>query len=216
MQKLVFFDCDSTLTRIEGIDYLAKNSKHYQKIKALTNAAMTDGKYDTSMYLERLQQLNLNTEMLFNLADHYWHNQTPGAKEVIAELKSNNYQCYLISAGLNPAVSIFGARLGIEPCNIYAVDYDFQGNITNNIELTTITGKNAIISRIKNNLEHPESAYIFMIGDGANDLVKCADLLIGFAGNTKRANLIDRFDYYIEKPDLTSVLPIIYNYNKKN
>lgn len=214
MPKLVFFDCDSTLTTIEGIDYLAKNSEHYQSIIALTNAAMTDGKYDTEMYLKRLQYLDLSPEMLFCLADHYWHNQTLGAKEVISELKSNNYQCFLISAGLNPAVSIFGARLGIEPSNIYAVDYDFQGNITKNIELTTIDGKNKIITKIKNNLEHPESAHIFMVGDGANDLIECADLLIGFGGNAKRANLIDQFDYYIEEQDISSILPVIYNYKK--
>ena len=43
--KLIFFDCDSTLTSLEGIDELArlKGEEVFTEIEDLTNAAM-DGK----------------------------------------------------------------------------------------------------------------------------------------------------------------------------
>ena len=37
---LVIFDCDSTLTALEGIDELARSGGQYEEIKALTDAAM--------------------------------------------------------------------------------------------------------------------------------------------------------------------------------
>jgi phosphoserine phosphatase len=40
--KLIVFDCDSTLSKIEGIDELARlrGEKTFSEIEALTNAAM--------------------------------------------------------------------------------------------------------------------------------------------------------------------------------
>ena len=41
--RLIFFDCDSTLTAIEGIDELARLKGQYDHIAALTRRAMLSG-----------------------------------------------------------------------------------------------------------------------------------------------------------------------------
>ena len=50
----VFFDCDSTLTAVEGIDVLAQNAGKGWRIKVLTDAAM-NGELDLEqVYGKRL------------------------------------------------------------------------------------------------------------------------------------------------------------------
>ena len=51
----VFFDCDSTLTAVEGIDVLAESAGKGQRVAVLTQAAM-DGHVDLEdVYEKRLR-----------------------------------------------------------------------------------------------------------------------------------------------------------------
>ena len=51
----VFFDCDSTLTGVEGIDILAESAGKQWRVEVLTQAAM-DGELDLEeVYGRRLQ-----------------------------------------------------------------------------------------------------------------------------------------------------------------
>ena len=53
--ELVFFDCDSTLSSIEGIDELARSKGKAERVGLLTNKAM-DGELDLAdVYGKRLK-----------------------------------------------------------------------------------------------------------------------------------------------------------------
>ena len=49
----VIFDCDSTLSRIEGIDELAQNANIKATVSALTDYAMTQAGMNPAIYAQR-------------------------------------------------------------------------------------------------------------------------------------------------------------------
>lgn len=57
---LVFFDCDSTLARIEGIDELARLKGLFDEVQRLTAAAMGGEVHLSSVYDRRLELLRPN------------------------------------------------------------------------------------------------------------------------------------------------------------
>lgn len=211
---LIIFDCDSTLSTIEGIDYLAQNSSNYAEIKSLTDLAMSSGTFNLDVYEQRLSLINMNQHMLEELAEMYWKNLTPGSLELIQALQSLGKRCCILSAGMNPAISIFGAMLGINAEDIYAVELDFDDNgnyrgIVDNIELTSLGGKPLLVEQIKQKYQ----AKAVLIGDGANDLEakSSADLVVGFGGNVYREQIADKFDVYVSNSNILGVLPFILN-----
>lgn len=205
----VVFDCDSTLTAIEGIDYLAKNSAYYAKIKDMTRSAMAEGAFNKDLYLKRLELLQLSLDDLYNLAAVYKKHATIGAAETIAKLQTKGIECFVMSAGLEPAVSIFATSLGIAKQNVFAVNYDFERKqIIGNEVLTSISGKAKLIAAMKGN--------VAMVGDGANDLAETAAIRIGFGGNVWRDELINKFDVYVSENNLSKVLPYILNFDLGN
>lgn len=198
----VVFDCDSTLTAIEGIDFLAKQSDHYSEICTMTNLAMANGIFDTNVYLNRLNLINVTADDLALLASAYLMNITPGAKQVINELQTSGIECFVMSAGLEAPVVEFAMKIGIKKQNIFAVRYNpEQKRITKNVKLTNLNGKDEMISMMQGN--------VAIVGDGANDLADSAKLRIGFGGQVIRSELIDKFDVYIYENNLLKILPYI-------
>lgn len=214
--EAVVFDCDGTLTSIEGIDALAEDSGSSAEVKKLTAEAM--GKYgiNPKIYKQRLDLVFPTQIKLFNLAQAYIHNCVPDAREVVQLLQRLNKFVYIVSAGLFPAVALFGDYLKIPRNQIYAVDikFDNEGNLLSydmTSPLTQNSGKCTIVSLIKE--KHPEIAYV---GDGLNDL--CAkDLVsrfIGFGGIYYRENIAAESDFYIQTQSMTALLPLVLTENE--
>jgi phosphoserine phosphatase len=57
---VVCFDCDSTLSRIEGIDELARQHGLFDKVAALTDAAMNGELALEDVYASRLDLIRPN------------------------------------------------------------------------------------------------------------------------------------------------------------
>ncbi|MCC5790262.1 MAG: hypothetical protein JJT75_11550, partial [Opitutales bacterium] len=60
MKKTIVFDCDSTLSTIEGVDELArlKGESVYRDIEAMTNSAMNGEIAVEEVFAKRLALLN--------------------------------------------------------------------------------------------------------------------------------------------------------------
>ena len=72
--KHVFFDCDSTLSTVEGIDVLAETTGKKWRVEVLTNAAM-DGKLDLEdVYAKRLQAVRPTHEQIQKIRSVYKRN----------------------------------------------------------------------------------------------------------------------------------------------
>lgn len=207
----VIFDCDGTLSSIEGIDQLADNHGSGDRVKELTAEAMGKSGINPVIYKKRLDLVNPNRENINILADCYIQNCVPDTFDVIQLLKRLNKSIYIVSAGLYPAVARFGEYLTIPPENIFAVnitfdsfgnfiDYDYSSPLTQN------AGKRIVVSELKK--MHSRIAYV---GDGLNDLVT-KDLVtrfIGFGGIYYRKNIEDQSPYYIKAGSMSALLPLV-------
>lgn len=223
---LIFFDCDSTLSTIEGIDELAKLKGKEQGVGLLTNKAM-DGELDLSeIYGKRLQVINPTRGQLKAVEERYIETEVEDAKEVIAALHFLGKKVYIISGGLVDAVRGFGRRLGVSPENIRAVELEYnelsgewwrynepqaqhERTYLEYVEgpLTISSGKPAII----NELTGAQHGRRFMMGDGSSDLAtrEMVDLFVGYGGVVARDKVKNESDIFVQSLSLAPVLPII-------
>src|SRR5690606_9937304 len=122
----VFFDCDSTLTSVEGIDLLADSLGKKQRVEVLTQAAM-DGTIDLEdVYAKRLRTLRPTRQQVLDLRHSYKNNMVEDAARVVAALQALGHKVYIISGGLAEPVEEFGISLGIPRERIRAVDIAYN------------------------------------------------------------------------------------------
>jgi phosphoserine phosphatase len=206
----VVFDCDGTLSMIEGIDELARSNGVSDAVESLTAEAMNTTGINPSLYEKRLDLVYPKQEQVLALGHHYFKRQAPDVSDVIQLLKRLNKMVYVVSAGLYPAVRIFGELLQVPPENIFAVDIQFDDNghfvdFERTSPLITRNGKRDIVNRLR--MLHPT---IIHIGDGMNDYVTY-DLVtrfIGYGGAFYRENMAARCKYYINTLSLAPLLPL--------
>ncbi len=223
---LIFFDCDSTLSSIEGIDELARFKGKEQRVGVLTEKAM-NGDLDLSeVYGKRLKAIRPTKAQLKAIEQQYWDTLVPDAQAVIAALRFLGKQVFIISGGLAEPVRAFGRRLGVPPENIRAVELEYnelsgewwryhdqqaQNSRTylaydDESPLTISTGKPKIIAELADG-KHGRK---MMIGDGASDLATrpVVDLFIGFGGVVARKKVQDDSDIFIRINSLAPILPL--------
>jgi Haloacid Dehalogenase superfamily, subfamily IB, phosphoserine phosphatase-like len=222
---LIFFDCDSTLSAIEGIDELARFKGKEWRVGVLTQKAM-DGDLDLSeVYGKRLQAIRPTRGQLKAIEERYWETLVADAREVIAALHFLGKQVFIISGGLAEPVRGFGARLGVAPENIRAVELEYnqlsgdwwryyepqtQTKQTyldyNEGPLTVSSGKPAIVRE----LAAGKHGRKMMIGDGASDLATRpeVDLFVGFGGVVARQKVKDGSDAFVSINSLAPILPL--------
>ena len=123
---LVFFDCDSTLTRIEGIDELARLKGLFNEVKRLTDAAMDGEVHLSSVYDRRLNLLRPTRAEIRDIERLYRASIVPDTRDLIGALHFLERQVFVVSGGLAPAVIPFGVSLGVPRGHIRAVDVVFD------------------------------------------------------------------------------------------
>lgn len=222
---LIFFDCDSTLSTIEGIDELARFKGKEWRVSVLTQKAM-DGELDLSeVYGKRLQAIRPTRGQLKAIEEQYWDNLVPDALAVIAALRFLNKQIFIISGGLAEPVRGLGRRLGVPPENIRAVELEYNelsGEWWRYYEpgarhrqtyldydegpLTVSSGKPAIVQE----LAQGKHGRRLMVGDGASDLATrgVVDLFVGYGGVVARQRVRDEADVFVSSKSLAPILPI--------
>ena len=124
----ISFDCDGTLSHIEGIDHLAQLNDTHQEVHELTHEAMQQTGLSKDLYHKKARTGSSQQSTNRSFDSKYIANITPGLQEVIALFKSLNKALYILSAGNNPSVSEFGEYLGVPKKNCYAVDIFFNNN----------------------------------------------------------------------------------------
>ena len=222
---LVFFDCDSTLSSIEGIDELARFKGKEGRVGLLTNKAM-DGELDLAeVYGKRLRAIKPTRAQLKAVEERYWETMVEDAQDLIAALQCLGKQVFIISGGLIDAVRGFGRRLGVEPERIRAVELEYNelsGRWWDYHEpqaqqaktyldysegpLTISDGKSRIINELAADLPGRR----MMIGDGSSDLAarSTVDLFVGFGGVVSRKAVKAEADVFVQSTSLAAILPL--------
>jgi phosphoserine phosphatase len=222
---LIFFDCDSTLSAIEGIDELARFKGKEWRVGILTQKAM-DGDLDLrEVYGKRLQAIRPTRGQMKAIEERYWETIVPDALEVIAALRFLKKHVFIISGGLAEPVRGFGKRLGVAPDHIRAVELEYNelsGDWWRYYEpqarsgetyldydegpLTVSSGKPQIVKELAGDIHGRR----LMVGDGASDLATrgVVDLFVGFGGVVARQKVRDEADAFVHINSLAPVLPL--------
>ena len=180
--RLVFFDVDSTLVSIEGIDVLAGGNP---EVAALTAAAMNGSVPLDEVYGRRLDMIRPTRTDLDALAGRYLESLVEGAFETVSALQSGGALVHLITAGIEQAVLPLAGRLNIPARAVHAVKLHFDASgqfvgYDHRSFLTRPKGKELVVRDIRART-HGKAA---LVGDGVSDLEAgpAVDLFIGFGG----------------------------------
>ena len=213
---IVCFDCDSTLSRIEGIDELARSSGVFAEVAALTDSAMNGEIALEDVYAKRLDVIKPNSHALSQLAEQYIAEMVEGVEEVFATLLAADKQVHIISGGLRQAILPLAARLHVPPANVHAVDVSFDHDgqyldFDRHSPLAKSGGKALVCRQINPNSE----SNMVLVGDGKTDLEAqhAGAKVIGFGGVVRRELVEAQADVFVTEPSLMAVLPYLLHAN---
>jgi phosphoserine phosphatase len=202
--KSVVFDVDSTLSGIEGIDWLAnlRGRDVAAWSAALTDRAMRGEIPIEAVYGERMKAVRPAMAEIQRLSREYVERAAPHARETLSALKAVNIHLVMVSGGLREAILPLAAYLGVDTRDVYAVSvfFDEKGAYAGFDEtspLTRQTGKRTIVDNM--GLEGP----ILAVGDGMTDceMKSVVDSFAAFTGFTRREPVIERADFVIDSFD---------------
>jgi phosphoserine phosphatase len=207
----VCFDCDSTLTRVEGIDELGRRAGRGIEIAALTETAMNGVVPLEAVYANRLDLVRPDRVALAWLAERYVEEMVSGATETIATLGRHGKAVYIVTSGLLQAVAAFARVLNLRHEQVHAVEVHLDATGTyrgydSGSPLCCSDGKAIICRRIA--AKHGKVA---IVGDGATDLAARASgaFVVGYGGVVHREIMRQEADCYITGPSLTATLPAL-------
>jgi phosphoserine phosphatase len=207
----VCFDCDSTLSRIEGIDELARRAGYEAEIASLTEAAMNGDVPLEEIYGKRLDIVRPDNAALAWLAERYVEEMVSGAVETIATLRQHGKAVYVVTSGLFQPVTKFASTLGFAPSEVHAVKVHldaagaYQGFDASS-PLCCSDGKAIVCRGIAATYGN-----VAMVGDGVTDLAARTGgaYVVGYGGVAHREVMLQGADCYIAALPLTATLPAL-------
>ena len=231
----VFFDCDSTLSSIEGIDELARMKGKFHEIKAMTDAAMDGEVYLDAVYDRRLEMLAPTHEEIVAVEPLYRSTVVQDAAGVIAALRAAGKEVFIVSGGLLAAVRPFGRWLGVPHDHIRAVsleydaltgewwDYledqwdqrlDVEYKDSEDTPLVQASGKSDVVAEMLGD----RRGRSVLVGDGVSDLAarNVVDLFVGFTGVVSRPHVVAESEVLVVGESLAPLLGILLTESEQN
>lgn len=212
--KLLIFDCDSTLSSIEGIDELGRlrGPEIFKRVEEMTNEAM-DGKIPVeAVFGRRLEIILPEAGHVAQIGQRYIDTVEPDAKAVIDGARAAGWTPLIISGGFRQAIRPLADFLGVE--RVEAVDLFFNAEgryqgFDESYPTTRSGGKPEVIERLRRELS---PSRIVMVGDGVSDLETkpTVDLFVGFGRYMAREKVRRESAAFITRladlPDLLATL----------
>jgi phosphoserine phosphatase len=205
---VICFDCDSTLTRIEGIDELARRSGVVAEIAPLTAAAMEGALSLENVYAQRLEIVHPGRDDLAWLGERYIEEMVEGARETIGALLDIGKPVYVVSGGFFQSVAVLAQAVGIDSSRVRAVeiyldDTGAYAGFNLNSPLIRSDGKAEVCRALAQN-----HGAVAIVGDGVTDLAARASgaYVVGFGGVARRQAMAEGADYFVAEAPLTHTL----------
>jgi phosphoserine phosphatase len=200
----VVLDVDSTLSGVEGIDWLA--SLRGAEVEAwsgsLTARAMEGLIPIEAVYGERMGLVKPTLSEIQELSTVYIDRVAAGAREALAELREHDVEIVMVSGGLREAILPLAKELGVREERVHAVSVFFGRNgeyagFDERSPMTRQQGKRAAVKEM--NLKGP----VLAVGDGMTDseMRPVVDGFAAFTGFLKRDPVVERADFVIESFD---------------
>jgi len=195
--RSVVLDVDSTLSGVEGIDWLAacRGDAMARAVAEMTRAAMQGGVPLEQVYGRRLAKIRPRHDEIEALSHVYVERVAPGAVDVIHRMQRAGIQVQLVSGGLRPALLRLAYHVGLSPGDVHAVPihFDAVGAYTDydaSSPLTRSSGKRDVVRGLA--LDGP----VIAVGDGVTDVAmrEAVDSFAAFTGFVQRQPVIDAAD----------------------
>jgi phosphoserine phosphatase len=195
----VVLDVDSTLSGIEGIDWLAslRGPEMASRIALLTDRAMRGDITLDSVYGERLRMIAPTRGEIDALGRQYVAAVAPGAADAIARLRKAGVAIALVSGGLREAIVPLARSVGADALSAVSIHFDAEGNYAgfdDRSPLATQQGKAQVVRELA------LGAPVLGVGDGATDLamMPVVDAFGAYVGFVRRGPVVRGADYTIE------------------
>lgn len=196
----VVLDADSTLSGIEGIDWLAaqRGPDVLAGVERLTRRAM-DGRVPLeAVYVDRLSLIRPTLGEIVALARVYVGALATDAPACVAALQAAGVRVVIVSGGLRDALLPMAGELGIGEADVHAVRvrYDASGAIDaldGEQPLATALGKPMVVGALR--LPAP----VLAVGDGMTDaaLRPVVAAFAAFTGFVRREPVVAGADHVV-------------------
>ena len=188
--KLICFDCDGTLSAVEGVDELARMAGPlaFAQVEEMTSAAMNGSLRLEQVFSRRLDIIRPTRDALAAVGRLYVETVEPTARAAIATLAGRGWTPVVVSAGYRLSIRPLAVFLGIARVEAVDVYFEQDGSFRGYdvaFPATRSGGKAEIIRRLRGELR-PER--VVMVGDGVSDLEAkpAVDLFVGFGRYVSR------------------------------
>lgn len=182
--KLIVFDCDSTLSAIEGIDELGRvrGPEVFARVEAMTHDAMNGKLAVEAVFGERLRIIRPRASDVAAVGRQYIDTIEPTAVATLDALRAAGWTSIILSGGFRNAIRPLADHLGISRVEAVDLYFDAAGDYAGYDEIYPTTrsgGKPEVIRVLKAEFK---PARVVMVGDGVSDLETRpeVDLFIGF------------------------------------
>jgi len=203
--KLLLFDCDSTLSAIEGIDELGRlrGPEVFKAVEDMTTQAMDGSTPMESIFAKRLDMIKPTLKELESIGQKYIQQVEPTALDTIKKLKAAGWTVIIVSGGFTQAIRPLAQYLGIERVEAVELLFSADGSYAGYVESCPTAkskGKNVVVLKLRDEFK----AYqMILVGDGASDLEVKGDVdkMIGFGRYTARPKVKAGADAFITSLD---------------
>ncbi len=212
------FDCDSTLSEIEGIEELAGAQK--DEIAELTNRAMDGAVPLEEVYGLRLERIRPTRPAVDAVAELYFERRLQNSAELVAAARALGKRVVVVSGGVTPAVAPFAALLGIPaPADVFAVDlrFDEGGAYAGFEEDSPLARAGGKIDVLRGIAAAEAAGPVAFVGDGATDLEAAGEVarFVAFGGVARRPAVFEAARVRCEAADFAALVPHLFSSDER-
>lgn len=210
--RSVVFDCDSTLSALEGIEELAGSRR--RDVETLTDAAMRGEVPLEEVYGRRLELIRPDRGAVESLIDRYIDALVDDALDTVRSLRAAGVDVRIVSGGLLPAVLGLARHLGLpaHAVSAVAIHFDETGAYAgfDDAAPAARAGGKAEVVRAWKSASPGLPVPVMFVGDGATDLEARSevDLFVAYAGVVARPAVVDAAPVVIRSPSLSPIVPL--------
>ncbi|KAI3438925.1 hypothetical protein D9Q98_001339 [Chlorella vulgaris] len=209
----VTFDVDSTFCCDESIDEIAAFLGVGEQVAALTAQAMGGTVTFQEALAARLGAMQPSQDDMRRFLEQHPPQISPGIPELVAELRAQGKEVFLVSGGFRAVIHPIAEMLNIPVSHVFAntILYNADGSYAgfDPAEFPSRSGGKAeAVKHIKKTRNYQT---VIMVGDGITDYEARApggaDAFIGYGGVVFRENVARLSDWYVFSiPAITATL----------